>query len=109
MTESRISGELYYVDDYTDFSPGTPALQEGHYLALKFDAPEGATTTIQLLGAKITKEPQELDSDMNCVLRITDPLKQKLKVVCTMDDHSATEKIYGMTGLKLLDTKAPTT
>lgn len=101
VTESRISGNLKAVTGYTGFS-GEEELQSGHYLALKFEAPEGATTTVQLIGAQITKDPIELDSDMNMVLRITDPRNQKIKVVSSMDGCETTERVYTLSGLKLL-------
>lgn len=100
VTESRISGNLEFIDDYTEFS-GDPALQSGHYLALKFEATEGATVTIQLIGGEVVRDPVELDIDMNAVLRITDPSKQKLKVVATKADYTSVTKIYTLSGLRL--------
>lgn len=106
VTESRISGKLYLVSDYTGFS-GETELQNGHYLALKFEAEEGATTTIQLIGGEVVRDPVALDSDMNCVLKITDPMRQRLKVVTSLEGYGTTEKIYRLTGLEMLDTPAP--
>ena len=97
---------MYAVDDYTGFS-GDTALQSGHYLALKFETEENATTTIQLIGGEVVRDPVELDSDMNVVLRISDPMRQRLKVVTTMDDYQTTEKIYRLTGLVLSEESAP--
>ena len=104
VTSSRISGTLNYVTDYTQFS-GDPELQEGHYMALKFEAPEGSTTTIQMLGGDIVRPPVELDSDMNAVVRVTNPAKQTFKVVTTMNGADDIVKVYHLAGLKLLPNK----
>lgn len=106
MTSSRISGELYHVTDYTGFS-GDPALQEGHYVALKFEATEDATVTIELFGDGINRTPKELDSDMNLVLRVTNPAVQKLKVTVSKTDYEDLVKVYHLSGLKLLNEEAP--
>ena len=71
-------------------------------MALKFEAPEGSTTTIQVIGGEIVRNPVELDSDMNAVVRISDPSKQKFKVVTSMDGAEDIVKIYHLAGLKLL-------
>lgn len=68
---------------------------------MKFEATEGATTTIQLIGGDVVRDPVELDSDMNAVLKITDPSKQRLKIVSTLDGHSDFVKIYRLPGLVL--------
>lgn len=68
---------------------------------MKFEATEGATTTIQLIGGDVVRNPVELDSDMNAVLKITDPSKQRLKIVSTLDGHSDFVKIYRLPGLVL--------
>lgn len=103
MTESRISGTLPYITGYTDFSPGGPELQEGHYLALKFEAPEGATVKVEMIGALTNHGLQTLDSDMNAVFRITNPLTQKIRVVAEMDGHETTDRTYRISGLRLLN------
>lgn len=98
---NRITGTLNYVDDYTGFS-GETEEQSGHYLAIKVsDTPDGATTTIQLIGAESTPQPIELDEDMNAVIRITDPLNQKLKVVCEVEGYQRFEQTYRLSGLTL--------
>jgi len=74
-------------------------------MALKFEAPEGSTTTIQMLGGDVVRPPVELDSDMNAVVRVTDPVKQTFKVVTTMDGADDIVKVYYLAGLKLLPNK----
>lgn len=101
VSSSRIAGTLNYVTDYTGFS-GDPELQSGHYMALKFEAPEGSTTTIQMIGGAVVRDPVELDSDMNAVIRVTDASKQKLRVVTTMTGADDVVKEYHLTGLKCL-------
>lgn len=93
-----ISGELKYVTGYTGYS-GDPALQKGNYLALKFATDEEATTTVELLGGTVG-HPVELDADMNCVFRITDPLTQKIRVVATTEAGKET-KVYNLNSLVL--------
>lgn len=93
-----IKGNLKYVTGYTGFS-GDEAEQSGNYLALKFEASDGATTTVQLLGGT-HKNPVTLDSDMNCVFRITDRNTQRIKVVTTLGDDTIT-KIYSLAGLSI--------
>lgn len=106
VTSSRISGTSYYTTGYTEFS-GDAELQEGNYVAVKFEIPESATATIQLIGGAVVRDPVELDSDMNAVLRITDPVNQKLKVVVSADGAEDYTKIYHFNGLKCLTTPAP--
>ena len=93
-----IKGNLKYVTGYTGFS-GDEAEQSGNFLALKFEASDGATTTVQLLGGT-HKNPVTLDSDMNCVFRITDRNTQRIKVVTTLGDDTIT-KIYSLAGLSI--------
>lgn len=101
VTESRISGSLAYVDDYTNFDEDTD-LQSGHYLALKFEATDGATITAQLIGGEEDEDPVTVDSnDMNVVLRITDPSVQKVKIVATKSNYTTATKVYTLTGLRL--------
>ncbi len=95
-----INGNLAYVTDYTGFS-GDISLQSGNYLALKFEATEDATVTVQLIGATVNPNPVELDSDMNMVLRITDPATQKIKVVVSKDGYEDLTRTYRMNTLKL--------
>lgn len=96
MHDNFITGKLFYVDGYTGFS-GLPAEQEGNYLALKFEATEGATTTVEVLGGTVG-HPITLDSDMNCVFRITDKDTQRIRVVSTKDGVSVT-KVFGLKSL----------
>ena len=101
VSDNRISGTLHYVDDYTGYSEDTE-LQSGHYLALKFEATEGADITVQLIGGETDSDPVEVDDeDMNVVIRIEDPSVQRLKVASTLDGHSDYAKVYRMTGLVL--------
>lgn len=96
--DNSISGELKYVTGYTGFS-GEASEQSGNYLALKFEAEDEAETTVELLGGKLG-HPVTLDSDMNIVLRITDPMQQKIRVVTTKGTSSTT-KTYALNSLVL--------
>lgn len=94
--ENAITGTLKYVTGYTGFS-GDPALQSGHYIALQFDATEGTTVTVELIGG--TDGPKPLDSDLIALCRITD-VNEKIKVVCTGTSKTMT-RVYDLTGLVL--------
>lgn len=97
IDDDQITGTLHYVEGYTDFS-SEPSQQSGNYLALKFTAPEDATTTVEVLEG--TKGPVTLDEDMNIVLLIADEETQSVKVTVKKGDET-TEKVYGLTGLNL--------
>lgn len=90
--DDHITGTLKYVTDYTGFS-GNPELQKGNFLALKFEATEGSTTTVEVLGGH--SGPVTLDEDMNIVLRIENKYSQKIKVVTTKSGISIT-RIFGL-------------
>lgn len=95
--ETDITGTLHYVTEFTDFS-SEPTEQEGNYLALKFDYPESATATVEIVGG--TKGPVTLDEDKNWVGLIKSNSSQSIKVVATKSEESV-EKIYTLTGLTL--------
>lgn len=94
VNDKFIKGTLKYVTGYTGFSNVT-AEQSGNYLALKFEASTGATTTVQLSG----QEAVTLDNDMNCVLRVTSK-DQKLKVTTTLGNDTVV-KTFSLAGLVL--------
>lgn len=94
----RISGVLKYVTDYTGFSGDTNE-QSGNYLALKADAGEGATITVELVGGNLG-HPVTLDADKNIVLRIGNNRRQSVKVVASKDGQEIT-KVYSLTDLTL--------
>lgn len=80
---------MHYVTEYTGFS-GDPALQEGNYLALKFETEDDDDViTVELLGG-LTGRPVTLDEDRNIVLKIGNPKKQKIRVVTTHEVDSET-------------------
>lgn len=102
VTDSGITGTLKYVTGYTGYS-GDPALQKGNFIALQFAAPEGATTTIQVLNGASANNPVTLDSDMNmnAVIRIANKHNQKIKVVSTTTDGEVLTKVLDLSFLKL--------
>lgn len=76
VTGNQVTGTLHYVTNFTGFS-GDPELQEGNYLALSFDTePAADKICVELVGALTTHGPQELDSDKDICVRITDKNKQ---------------------------------
>lgn len=56
--------------------------------------------TIQLIGGAVVRDPVTLDQDMNCVLRISDPSKQKLKTVTSMAGAEDVVRIFRLSGLE---------
>lgn len=88
---------MKYVTGYTGFS-GDPDEQEGNFIALKFTAPEGSTTTVEIIGG--TSGPVELDEDMNWVGRIRSN-DQQIEVTTTTVDEDTITKVYGLTNLVL--------
>lgn len=97
VADGRITGTLKHVTDYTGFSADDP---EGHFLALKFDAADGATVKAGLVPSQGTGLVT-LDSDMNGVWKVTDAVTQKFKVIVTNSDGKATSKLYDLSGLEL--------
>lgn len=98
INEDSIAGTLKYVTGYTGFS-GDPEEQKGNFLALQFDAPSGATTTVEVLGGKHEGSPVTLDSDMTVVFQIANK-SQKIRVVST-NDGMEIAKTYSLRLLKL--------
>ena len=100
---NSVSGTLLYVDDYTGFSPSTPELQVGNYLALHFETPDVAdsTITVELVGGQFG--PKNLDEDGICIFRVTDETTQKIKVTATADGYTTSTKTYSLKGLTLND------
>ena len=93
--ENQVAGQVNYVTGYTEFSGDTDE-QSGHYLALKFTAADGATTTVQ---KNDSDSASTLDSDMNCVFRLT-PNTKTITVVSTKGGQSVT-KVLDLSGLIL--------
>lgn len=103
---NTVCGTLNYVTGYTDFSPGNPVQQEGHYLAMRVDTEdENDVITVELLGGT-DGHPWELDPDRNVVFRITNKDTQKIRVVVTHTNEDESEsvetKTYSLKGLELL-------
>ena len=98
VNDTSIQGVLNYVTGFTAFSDN-PEEQEGHYLALQFEASEGATVKIQTIGG-LTDEEKVLDSDMDAVIYVKSN-KMKLRVTCTLNGDTVT-KTLSFGGLKLL-------
>lgn len=98
--ETGITGTLHYVTDYTGFS-GDTEKQSGNYLALTFDATEGATLSVTLNKAQTTTSPIVLEpDDRNCVFRISDKSTQTITVKVEHGDQ-VVEKTYALSGLTL--------
>ena len=105
VEDNEIYGTLNYVTGYTGFS-GDPALQEGNYMALKFDTDdEDDVITVELTNG-VTGQPVTLDSDRNMGVRVTNPRNQKPKVTAehANEDESVTtrKETYTLNQLELL-------
>ena len=98
INDDSISGTLKYVTGYTGFS-GDTALQSGHYLALKLDVPNGATTTLQLLNNGGSGTPVDLGSDDYAVGYIRSK-NAKIVITTTLAGVSVS-KTYSLRLLKL--------
>lgn len=92
-----IYGTLHYVEDYTEFS-SLPAQQSGNYLALKVNAPEDSTITVEVIGGN--KGPVTLDDDKNIVLLIADEDTQSVQVKVKKGTETET-RTYGLENLTL--------
>lgn len=86
-----ITGTLKYVTGWTQFDATNP---DGNFLALAFEATEGATTVINYGSRTVT-----LDDDMQLVIHVLNK-NTKLKVTTTKGSDSVT-KTYSLSALKL--------
>lgn len=91
ITDDAISGTLNYIADYSSAFGGE--LASGNYLALHFEATEGATIKV-----KLTDEVT-LDEDGIIVLRIADKDAQTITATATMPNGTVATKVYSLTGL----------
>jgi len=85
--DTYVQGVSKYVTGYTGYS-GDPAEQSGNYIAIKVDAPAGATVTGQMGSRTVT-----FDSDMNMVVRLTNKRTQVLKLTATLNGASVTRTL----------------
>ena len=97
-----ISGTLKYVTGYTQWS-GESELQSGNYLALKFTPAEDSTLTwkTQLVGGQFGEVA--LDSDMNCVYRVTSTSQEVELNGYDANGNLVVSFHYPLTGLTLAD------
>lgn len=80
---------MKHVTGYTGFS-GTADEQSGHYLALKIDTDDpDDEITVELVNGTLG-HPVTLDSDRNIVLRISNPRKQKIRIVASHTEDGET-------------------
>lgn len=91
-----IAGTLKYVTGYTGFS-GTTAEQSGNYVALKCEATDGASISIEIVGGY--SGAVTLDSDGLWVGKIANN-NQSIKIVATKNGQSNT-RVFNLLGLGL--------
>lgn len=100
IEDDRITGMLYYLTDFTDFS-GDPEKQKGNYLALSFDKDPETKVTVTFNKALTTPTPAVLEpDDRDCVFRITDETTQTITVKFEKGDVTS-ETTYDLSGLVL--------
>ena len=97
IRNSAITGTSLYVDDYT--SAGFDMSISHNFLALHFEAQEGATIQVELIGGDSEGHPVTLDADGLIVLQIRNK-SQKVKVTATKNTDVET-KTFDLTGLTL--------
>lgn len=102
FTENEgFAGTLHYVDSWTEFS-GDPKLQSGNFFAVKIEN-EGTDTRAKiyagLTNGLVPGLKQVTDGEL--VVRVTDELKQKLKVKVVGSDGKAVVRVYNLAGLNL--------
>jgi hypothetical protein len=102
VNDNGVYGTLKNVTGYTGFS-GVASEQSGHYLALKIDTEDDDDEiTVELIGGTVG-HPVTLDSDRNIVLRITNPLRQKIRVVASHLDSETNNVVTVTKTLRLTD------
>lgn len=93
----EITGTLKYVADYSSaFGPG---MDSGNYLAIHASVPDVEDVTITVT----VNQESVLDPDGICVCYIGDKDSQTVKVVASKEGYEDVEKVYGLSGLTLLD------
>ena len=97
VNDNSIQGTLKYVSNWTGYS-GDPEENSGYFVVLKYEASDGATTTIQTIGGYHDDLIKPLDVDMQSVTKFKDN-KQKLKIVTTLEGETIT-KILSFSGLR---------
>lgn len=102
--DRAITGEVYYTEDYTEFS-GDPELQKGYFLVLKWPDPEEGVTSLKIgiVPSSIGADLQEAidDQDRNGVFRITDPDSQVV-VIRQSDGTKTTTQRFDLNGVTLV-------
>ena len=100
-----VNGVLKYKKDYSEFSKSNPALNTGHFLALKLEnvgTDEETQIDVYLTGNVGSKETKKLDTDGQLVVRVTDEMSQKLRVKVT-GTNGVENYTYSLSGLRLED------
>lgn len=105
VDDSEVTGELKFIEG--GLSPSGPLAGDGYFLALKFsNFAEGLTyenVKVGLIPSSTGMAPVTLDSDKDCVFKITDPQSQKVKVVQADNAGHKNVQLFGLSGLVLDD------
>lgn len=100
VNDNFVQGTLNYTTGYTGYSDD-PAEQNGYFLALKYEASEGAEIFVKTIGGYHDElGEQQLDSDMQTLTRVKSN-RMKLVVRTVLGDESIT-KTLSFAGLKLV-------
>lgn len=84
IANGKITGTLKYLDEgqlVTDWGAG-------HFMALKFTVPDGATSCKVGLDPSVSSGMVELDEDKDGVFKVTDNETQKFVIVTTDGTHT---------------------
>lgn len=96
------SGNLHYVKDWTEFSVN-PAMQSGNFLAFKVvnnGSDSGAKIYAGLTNG-LVQGLKEVEENGEVVVRVTDEMKQKIKIKTVDSNGKSAIKLYNLTGLNL--------
>ena len=88
ISNGAVTGTLKYVTDYTGFSSDVEE-QSGNYLAIKVEAVEDATITVELINGTLG-HPVTLDDDGMIVIRVSNTETQSIQIVATVGAVSET-------------------
>lgn len=94
--DNKISGTLYWVKNFTGYSPVD---NSGNFLALKVDYPEEAETEVTIIGGT-TKNLKMPKGDHQLVVKVKDAAAQKIQIGITTEGKTGSVT-YDLSGLTL--------
>lgn len=103
VTGDKITGTLFFIEG--GLSPSGYLAGDGYFMALKWSDPDEDATSL-----KVGLQPSEGsgliecidDTDRNGVFKVTNPKKQKLKIISSNADGQKTIQTFDLSGLELV-------